>query len=84
MSRYAALTAATAAKPTALLLDALDILDAAGRTTDAERITYGTICQVLEDRFPAAVDRMDEWCELVWGEGLTYGQALRQAIWAVR
>lgn len=60
---------------TAMLIASLRLLNKQN-VTDDERFIRAVICGVLEDRNPEAVERMDAWAELAWGQELSYGEAL--------
>lgn len=68
---------------TETLIDSLTILDAVDKHSmkAEERMTYGVICDVLEDRFPHLDELMLAWCS---EDGLeddrTYAQVLISGI----
>lgn len=55
------LTAATERRSTPTLIDVLRTLDAIDKRTAEEQIVYGTVCDVLTARFPAAESLMALW-----------------------
>ena len=79
MNRWKIITDKASSLDTATLISSLVILDRPN-LDESERIVRACLCDVLEERYPAAVVFMEAWVEDEWAAGQSYAQALVMAI----